>query len=199
MNTFNTFQSLSLNNSKKMTILPLNITPNLSNFLGYINVYNVDKTTYNYGFSCSLNQLIANYSNHNILFSPYVTNNIIFFNDSVTPIKWITSSLYQERNSNLMDIFLFQGNISNNTLHTAYGTTADNYKLQAFIYAFNSSYNLLSYITTPIDSTQGAFSLILDTTTLAGNIAHLQWGFIMSGFPVYVTQAGQQGSVIVGN
>jgi len=186
--------------------LPLNITSGLSNYLGFINVFELDKTTLVFGSSWSLttdvngNSLTANYVNNTISFTPMVvndSNSFWFVSPLYTPNKWIESNLFQERTINIKNQFIFTGSFRSNTLYTKYATPS-NYTVNAFIKAFNSDFSsLLASVTSPINQT-GNFNIQLDTTSLT-DIAYLQWGFTMNGFPVYPSEAGNQGSVIIGD
>jgi hypothetical protein len=47
-------------------------------------------------------------------------------------------------------------------------------------------------------NTLGNFEIQLDTTNIS-DISYIQWGFKMSGYPVYPSEAGNQGCVIIEN
>ena len=108
----------------------------------------------------------------------------------------MSCSLYQEKVSDLKQVFNFQGSFQTNTLTTSYGSN-NNYTIKAFITAFDNNYSILGNISSPLSQT-GNFSITLDTTNIV-NIKSLQWGFIMSGFPVYSSEKNQQGSVVIGD
>ena len=185
--------------------LPLNISPNLSNYLGYINVYELNKTTYVYGQSWPLknintqNSLTAIYINNTISFTPMVvndSNSFWFVSPLYTPNKWVVNELYQQRDIDIKNNFIFTGSFRSNTLYTKYANPS-NYTINAFIKAFDLNFALLNSVTSPINQT-GNFYIQLDTS-FETNIAHLQWGFTMNGYPVYPSEAGNQGSVIIGD
>jgi len=182
--------------------LPLNNSNNFtSTYIAYANIYNLDKVTYITGFPVGLKtangegvkgQLI---NGDTINFSPFTINdnNSFWFNSiggRYVPQKWAKCSLYQEINNNLLNNFNFKGNLNTNTLHTAYG---DNYIYKVFIIAFANK-NVLSSIYSQTDII-GNFNVSLDTTSLSGSITHLQWGFEMDGYPVYISETNNQGSV----
>jgi len=183
-------------------LLPLSNNTNFSsNYLTYVNMYNLDKTTYLYGFSYTLNNtgngegIKGKLINSNtIQFSPFITANTGFFNyngSQYVPAYWAKCNMYQQKDNNLIGQFTFQGNFNTNTLHTAYG---DNYSYKAFILAFNSDYSSTLSSSFSTININGNFSVSMDTTNLPG-IAHLQWGFEMDGYPVYLTEQNNQGSV----
>ena len=186
--------------------LPLNITPTLSDYLGFINVFELDKTTFVFPSGWPLttdvngNSLTANYLNNTILFTPMVVNdsNSFWFTSPLyTPNKWIVNELFQQREIDITNNFIFTGSFRSNTLYTKYANPS-NYTVNAFIKAYNSDFSsLLASVTSPINQT-GNFNIQLDTTLLT-NIGHLQWGFTMTGFPVYPSEAGNQGSAIIGD
>jgi hypothetical protein len=185
--------------------LPLSINPTLSNYLGYITVYQLDKTSRIFGSIYPLNNtatqdsLTAIYLNNTISFTPMVVNDsssFWFVSPLYTPNKWIVSDLYQQKTNDIKNQFIFTGSFRSNTLYTKYATPS-NYTVNAFIKAFNSDFSsLLASVTSPINQT-GNFNIQLDTTSLT-DIANLQWGFTMNGFPVYPSEKGNQGSVIIG-
>ena len=188
--------------------LPLNITPTLSNYKGYVNVYELNKTTYVFGSGWPLktnaagNSLTANYLNNTIQFTPMVvndSNSFWFVSPLYTPNKWIVNELYQETTLDMNNNNIFTGSFRSNTLYTKYAQTSNyNYTVNAFIKAYNSNFSSLLAIATSTINQTGNFYITLDTTTLT-NIGHLQWGFTMNGYPVYPTEAGNQGSVIIGD
>jgi hypothetical protein len=169
-------------------------------YFGYINGFQLDKTTYKPEASSwrYLSDLKAQLVNDNtIQFYPFVDSNpsnFILSGSQYIPQNWLQSSVYQERNYDLFHIFKFQGNFQTNTLHTSY---ADNYSAYAFIKAFDSWYNVIA-ISKSQENTLGNFDLTLDTTGMS-NIAHLQYGFEIDGYPVYIAEANNIGSVVVSN
>jgi len=184
-----------------MTIvnLPLNNNSQFSTtYNGYINVYALDKTSYVTGFPQQLSTLKGTLINNNtISFAPFVnsTNDAFWFkltNGKYVPQKWVNCSLYQQKDSDLNHFFNFQGNFQTNTLNTLYNS---NYTINAFIIAFDNSFSTLANTTSPLNQT-GNFSITLDTTNIV-NIAHLQWGFLMNGYPVYLSEANQQGFTLI--
>lgn len=186
-----------------MELLPLNNNNSFaSKYVGYINVYGLDKVTYVDGFPFLLDNrtgqgIKGQLINSNIIqFSPSVLNDAgsYWFNlygGKYVPQKWVKCSLYQQRNTNLVNTFNFKGNINTNTLRTDYG---DNYTYKVFILAFSADYSVLKSSNSQTD-VNGNFNISLDTTSLSGSIAHLQWGFEMDGYPVYLTERGRQGSI----
>jgi hypothetical protein len=183
--------------------LPLNNNSQFStNYNGYINVYGLDKTSYVTGFPQQLSTLKGTLTNNNtIKFTPFEnsTNNPYWFvlsNGKYVPQKWVSCSLYQEKVSDLKQVFNFQGSFQTNTLTTSYGSN-NNYTIKAFITAFDSNYSILRNISSPLSQT-GNFSITLDTTNIV-NINSLQWGLIMSGLPVHSSEKNQQGSVVIGD
>jgi hypothetical protein len=167
-------------------------------YLGYINGFQLDKTTYKSNASGAQNLLNLKgqlVNGNTIQFYPFVDSNVSNFiqnGGKYIPQNWLQSSLYQERGSDLQHIFKFQGNFQTNTMQTSY---TDNYNVYAFIKAFDSYYGIISISKSQVN-TLGNFDLILDTTSMT-NIAHLQYGFEIDGYPVYITEANNLGSVIV--
>lgn len=185
--------------------LPLNNTSNglfAATYSGYVIVFELDKVTYNFGFPYNLTYpngdgIKAILNTNTIVFSPFVTSDLQFFNTSTpgiyVPIKWIENSFFQNRTTELLNLFSFQGNFNNNTLHTSYGT---NYTCEAFIIVFDINFNVLARSNSSI--TNGNFNVTLDTTSIS-NVARIQWGFLMRGYPVYNTERGNQGSINIDN
>lgn len=185
-------------------ILSLNIDSTLSNYDAYVSVYQVNQTSYVYGESYPyLAPLSAVYENGTIVFKPLVLNdsNDFWFlggKPPYVPNKWINASLYQQINTNLNNNFIFKGKFISNTLHSVYSqSSSDDYTVNAYIYAFNSSYNIVASVYSPTNQT-GNFSIELDTTSMS-DIILIQWGFVMKGYPVYPTEAGNQGSAVIGD
>jgi len=183
--------------------LPLNNSASnfTSNYSAYVNAYNLDKVTYATGFPYILNDGNGNgikgqlINSNTIQFSPFTLNDsnnfwFIYSGGKYVPQKWVECNLYQERNSDLLDNFKFQCNLNTNTLRTVYG---ENYNYKVFIRAFDSGYNLLTSSDSLLNIS-GNFSISLNTTSYL-NTAHVQWGFQMNGYPVYVTETNNQGSV----
>jgi len=182
--------------------LPLNNSINFTNrYLGYINIYYLDKITYIFGSEFPLDNVDGNgikgqlINGNTIQFSPLTIidpNNFWFdyIGGQYVPQKWAKCSLYQEINSDLLHNFKFQGNLNTNTLHTDYG---DNYSYKVFILAFDLTYNLLASSYSQTDFI-GDFSISLDTSSYP-DTAYVQWGFEMDGYPVYITETNNQGSV----
>jgi hypothetical protein len=183
--------------------LPLNnsVAMFTSSYSAYVNVFELDKVTYVYGQAYDLfNTLNGNgikailNSPNTIRFSPFtiIDSSSFWFNQvggKYVPQKWVNNSFYQAITVGLQNVFIFQGNFNNNTLHTPYGT---NYTVKAFIIAFDSGFNVLANTYSPI--TNGNFKISLDTTSIS-NVARIQWGFEMSGYPVYVTETNDFGSI----
>lgn len=183
-------------------ILPINDNnTNLAGYSGYINIFDLSGN-YQSGRPVALKNnsetLTANYLNNYFISSkPTVTNRTQYFTltgGKYIPQNLFESTLYQQKNTDLFRNFIFNGTIVNNTLHTDYTRP---YTFQAFIKAFNSGFGLLSIVYSPIDLV-GNFSIQLNTTSLT-NIAYLQWGFVTNGYPVYTTEANNQGSVTITN
>ena len=185
-------------------ILPINIkNTNLVGYSGYINIFDLSG---NYqsgrGISLTLNNgesLTANYSNNYLIVSkPTVTNRVEYFTNMsgvYVPKNLFESNLYQQKNTDLLHNFIFNGIIVNNSLHTDY---TNPYTFQAFIRAFNSNFSsLLGSVFSPVNQL-GNFSIQFDATSIP-NIAHIEWGFVMNGYPVYTTEAGNQGLVTIMN
>jgi hypothetical protein len=181
--------------------LPLNNSGTFSNnYITYVNVYTNQGGALIVGFPTELSnpdgtgiKAILQISN-TIQFSPFTLADSGSFwfrqiNGLYVPLRWVENNLYQERNYDTRGNFTFQGNINTNTLHTIYGT---NYTVSVFIKALDSNYQPIVMTSVPI--TSGNFNLTLDTTNVS-NIFLLQWGFAMQGYPVYVTETNNQGSI----
>jgi hypothetical protein len=197
-----------------MIELPLNnyLTTFAYSYLGYVNVYETCDTNLIFGSDWGLkstyfnkSSLTADLSGNNIIFSPTIVedeNNFWFIKDETgnyVPQKRVITTLYQQSTTNINDIFEFKGNIVSNTLQTKYGSVE--YTINAFIGGYkkdlSGNFILLDEVNSPLDNL-GDFAIQLDTTN-SSDITHLQWGFKISGYPVYSSEAGSQGSVTIGS
>lgn len=180
--------------------LPLNNNSQFaSKYNGYRTLFANNKTTWERGDSKILGEIKGQILNSNtIQFSPCLESDASYFDyyastNMFIPRKWAKSSLYQQRDSDLKNIFNFRGNFMTNTLNIVF--QGGGYKINAFIIAFDSGYNVIGTTTSPVD-TIGNFNLSLDTTQMS-NVAHVQWGFQMEGHPVSTLDTNQPGSVLI--
>ena len=198
-----------------MQKLPLNLfLPTFSReYWGFVRVFE----TYNTNCIMSENwdlksvgdnksSLTADLSGNSIVFSPLIvddSNNYWFIkdeNDNYVPQKQVITILYQEMKKDLNNIFSFAGKFESNTLKTKYEIP---YTIWAFIAAYNKvpvypgKLNLIHEVTSEIN-TLGNFDIQIDLSEFT-DITHIQWGFKMSGHPVYPTESGNQGCVIITN
>ena len=198
-----------------MQKLPLNLfLPTFSReYWGFVRVFE----TYNTNCIMSENwdlksvgdnksSLTADLSGNSIVFSPLIvddSNNYWFIkdeNDNYVPQKQVITILYQEMKKDLNNIFSFAGKFESNTLKTKYEIP---YTISAFIAAYNKvpvypgKLNLIHEVTSEIN-TLGNFDIQIDLSEFT-DITHIQWGFKMSGHPVYPTESGNQGCVVITN
>ena len=198
-----------------MQKLPLNLfLPTFSReYWGFVRVFE----TYNTNCIMSENwdlksvgdnksSLTADLSGNSIVFSPLIvddSNNYWFIkdeNDNYVPQKQVITILYQEMKKDLNNIFSFAGKFESNTLKTKYEIP---YTISAFIASYNKApvypgkLNLIHEVTSEIN-TLGNFDIQIDLSEFT-DITHIQWGFKMSGHPVYPTESGNQGCVIITN
>ena len=150
--------------------------------------------------------LTADLSGNSIVFTPTIvddSNDFWFIKNesgNYVPQKQVITTLYQEIHTDSNNTFFFTGNIESNTLKTNYDIP---YTISAFIAAYYKvpgypgKLNLIHEVTSEIN-TLGNFEIQMDVSQFA-DITHLQWGFKMSGYPVYPTESGNQGCVIVTN
>jgi hypothetical protein len=148
--------------------------------------------------------LTADLSGNSIVFSPIIvddSNNFWFIKDeseNYVPQKRVITILYQEIKTDINNNFSFAGNIESNTLKTKYEIP---YTISAFIAAYYKvpgypgKLNLIHEVNSEIN-TLGNFDIQIDISGFT-NTTHLQWGFKMSGYPVYPTESGNQGCVII--
>jgi hypothetical protein len=197
-----------------MIYLPLSnyLTTFTSNYLGSVNIYEINNTDYVFGSDWGLkptqnnkSSLTADLSGNSIVFSPTIVedDNIYWFmkdnNGDYIPQKRAITSLYQSYTLNLNNVFAFKAKISEITLNTKY--SSENYAIHAFITAYekDESGNLITLgnIFSQVNSL-GNFEIQLDTTNMS-SITHIHWGFKISGYPVYPSESGNQGYVIIEN
>jgi hypothetical protein len=99
----------------------------------------------------------------------------------------------------LNNIFEFKGSFNEITLNTKYEPIQ--YTINAFIGAYekdmSGNFIPLQETNSEINSL-GNFAIQLDTTNLL-TTTHLQWGFKIAGYPIYPSESGNQGSVIIGS
>jgi hypothetical protein len=198
-----------------MQKLPLNLfLPTFSReYWGFVRVFE----TYNTDSIMSENwdlkpvgdnksSLTADLSGNSIVFSPTIvddSNDFWFIKDergNYVPQKQLITTLYQEIQTDSSNNFSFTANIKSNTLKTIYEIP---YTISAFITAYYKvpgypgKLNLIHEVSSEIN-TLGNFDLQMDVSQFS-DITHLQWGFRMSGYPVYPSESGNQGSVIITN
>ena len=198
-----------------MQKLPLNLfLPTFSReYWGFVRVFE----TYNTDSIMSENwdmkpvgdnksSLTADLSGNSIVFSPTIvddSNDFWFIKDeggNYVPQKQLITTLYQEIQTDSSTNFSFTANIESNTLKTTYEIP---YTMSAFITAYYKvpgypgKLNLIHEVSSEIN-TLGNFDLQMDVSQFS-DITHLQWGFKMSGYPVYPSESGNQGSVIITN
>lgn len=198
-----------------MINLPLNnnLITFTNSYSGSVNIYEKNNTTHVFGNSWGLkptetnkSSLTADLSGSNsIIFSPTIVeddNSFWFIKDehgNYVPQKRFITTLHQSYRSNLNNIFEFKAKISEITLKTNYDS--ENYNINAFIGAYEKDAlgNIIKLAETfsPVN-TLGNFELELDTTSIT-NISYIQWGFKMSGYPVYPSESGNQGCVKIDN
>jgi len=181
----------------------------------YVNIY--DASTNNYIFNITDFPLntpdgvgIKGKVNENnqIQFSPFTLGDIggwfILQGGNYVPQRYGEFSMFQQvnaasqtDNSQLKKHFRFQAIIDSNSLTTKYGDGSHNYTVRAFIKAFTADYgeNILVF-SNPL--TTGYFSIEMNTTEFS-NVAHLQWGFEMDGYPVYLSETNQVGYITISN
>ena len=195
-----------------MIKLPLNnnLSTFLATYLGYLDVYEISDTNVIFGSNWRLkptkdnkSSLTADLSGNTIVFSPTIVeddNSFWFIKDeegNYIPKKRLVTSLYQQTSTHLNNIFEFKGCFKEIKLHTNYENLK--YSINAFISAYKKDTSgnliLLDEITSDVD-VLGDFIIQLDTNPL-DNISNLQWGFRISGYPVYPTEEGNQGFVII--
>ena len=150
--------------------------------------------------------LTADLSGNSIVFSPLIvddSNNYWFIkdeSDNYVPQKQVITILYQEMKKDFNNNFSFAGNFESNTLKTKYEIP---YTISAFIAAYNKvpvypgKLNLIHEVHSQVNAL-GNFDIQIDVSEFT-DITHLQWGFKMSGYPVYPTESGNQGCVIITN
>ena len=138
-----------------------------------------------------LAESVAN-NNNTVTCTPlYIDNNNQdhWVNDT-TPKIVLKSYLVQTQTTNLRNNFTFSGDIFSNTLVNPYTSLAthkyNTFEFQAIIIAYNSSGTVLGSILSSQLNTGDQFSVSLDTkTTTFTTIAKLQWGFVLTGFPIH--------------
>ena len=150
--------------------------------------------------------LTADLSGNSIVFSPLIvddSNDYWFIkdeSDNYVPQKQVITTLYQEMKKDFNNNFSFAGNFESNTLKTKYEIP---YTISAFIAAYNKvpvypgKLNLIHEVHSQVNAL-GNFDIQIDVSEFT-DITHLQWGFKMSGYPVYPTESGNQGCVIITN
>ena len=196
-----------------MQKLPLNLfLPTFSrDYWGFVRVFE----TYNTDLIMSENwdlkpigdnksSLTADLSGNSIVFSPLIvddSNDYWFIKDeseNYVPQKQIITTLYQEIPTDFNNNFSFAGTFKSNTLKTKYEIP---YTISAFIAAYNKvpvypgKLNLIHEVHSEVN-VLGNFDIQMDVSQFTA-ITHLQWGFKMSGYPVYPSESGNQGSVII--
>jgi hypothetical protein len=196
-----------------MQKLPLNLfLPTFSrDYRGFVSVFE----TYNTDLIISENwdlkpvgdnksSLTADLSGNSIVFSPLIvddSNDFWFIKDesgNYVPQKQVITTLYQETKTGFYNIFSFAGKFESNTLKTKYKIP---YTISAFIAAYYKvpgypgKLNLIHEEHSEVN-TLGNFDIQIDISDFT-DTTHLQWGFKMSGYPVYPTESENQGCVII--
>jgi len=182
-------------------------------YWGYVSVFETNNTNLIESQNWDLkpvgdnkSSLTADLSGNSIVFSPLIvddSNNYWFIkdeSDNYVPQKQVITILYQEMKKDLNNIFSFAGKFESNTLKTKYGIP---YTISAFIAAYNKvpvypgKLNLIHEVHSEVNAL-GNFDIQIDLSDFT-DITHIQWGFKMSGHPVYPTESGNQGCVIITN
>ena len=182
-------------------------------YWGYVTVFETNNTNIIESQNWDLkpvgdnkSSLTADLSGNSIVFSPLIvddSNDYWFIKDesgNYVPQKQIITILYQEMKKDFNNNFSFAGNFESNTLKTKYEIP---YTISAFIAAYYKvpgypgKLNLIHEVHSEVN-TLGNFDIQIDVSEFT-DITHLQWGFKMSGYPVYPTESGNQGCVIITN
>ena len=182
-------------------------------YWGYVTVFETNNTNIIESQNWDLkpvgdnkSSLTADLSGNSIVFSPLIvddSNDYWFIKDengNYVPQKQIITILYQEMKKDFNNNFSFAGNFESNTLKTKYEIP---YTISAFIAAYNKvpvypgKLNLIHEVHSQVNAL-GNFDIQIDVSEFT-DITHLQWGFKMSGYPVYPTESGNQGCVIIAN
>jgi len=180
-------------------------------YWGYVTVFETNNTNIIESQNWDLksvgdnkSSLTADLSGNSIVFSPLIvddSNDYWFIkdeSDNYVPQKQVITTLYQEMKKDFNNNFSFAGNFKSNTLKTKYEIP---YTISAFIAAYykESGYpgklNLIHEVHSEVNAL-GNFDIQIDLSEFT-DITHLQWGFKMSGYPVYPSESGNQGSVII--
>ena len=182
-------------------------------YWGYVTVFETNNTNIIESQNWDLkpvgdnkSSLTADLSGNSIVFSPLIvddSNDYWFIKDesgNYVPQKQIITILYQEMKKDFNNNFSFAGNFKSNTLKTKYEIP---YTISAFIAAYNKvpvypgKLNLIHEVHSEVNAL-GNFDIQIDLSDFT-DITHIQWGFKMSGHPVYPTESGNQGCVIITN
>ena len=182
-------------------------------YWGYVTVFETNNTNIIESQNWDLkpvgdnkSSLTADLSGNSIVFSPLIvddSNDYWFIKDesgNYVPQKQIITILYQEMKKDFNNNFSFAGNFESNTLKTKYEIP---YTISAFIAAYYKvpgypgKLNLIHEVHSQVNAL-GNFDIQIDVSEFT-DITHLQWGFKMSGYPVYPTESGNQGCVIITN
>ena len=182
-------------------------------YWGYVTVFETNNTNIIESQNWDLkpvgdnkSSLTADLSGNSIVFSPLIvddSNDYWFIkdeSDNYVPQKQVITTLYQEMKKDFNNNFSFAGNFESNTLKTKYEIP---YTISAFIAAYNivpvypGKLNLIHEVHSQVNAL-GNFDIQIDVSEFT-DITHLQWGFKMSGYPVYPTESGNQGCVIITN
>ena len=182
-------------------------------YWGYVTVFETNNTNIIESQNWDLkpvgdnkSSLTADLSGNSIVFSPLIvddSNDYWFIkdeSDNYVPQKQVVTILYQEMKKDFNNNFSFAGNFESNTLKTKYEIP---YTISAFIAAYNKvpvypgKLNLIHEVHSQVNAL-GNFDIQIDVSEFT-DITHLQWGFKMSGYPVYPTESGNQGCVIITN
>jgi hypothetical protein len=182
-------------------------------YWGYVSVFETNNTNLIESQNWDLkpvgdnkSSLTADLSGNSIVFSPLIvndSNDFWFIKDesgNYVPQKQVITILYQEMKKDFNNNFSFAGKFESNTLKTKYEIP---YTISAFIATYNKApvypgkLNLIHEVRSEVN-TLGNFDIQIDVSAFT-DITHLQWGFKMSGYPVYPTESGNQGCVIITN
>ena len=185
----------------------------LIDYRGYVNIFETNNTDCVMSENWDLKpvgdnktSLTADLSGNSIVFSPLIvddSNDYWFIKDeseNYVPQKQVITTLYQELKNDLNNNFSFAGNFESNTLKTKYEIP---YTISAFIAGYYKvpvypgKLNLIHEVHSQVNAL-GNFDIQIDFSEFT-DITHLQWGFKMSGYPVYPTESGNQGCVIITN
>lgn len=180
--------------------------------LGFMNVFELDGTTFVFGSPWGFNDLVAQYSGAELTLSPNTISdtNVFWYNcpDGVDPVDGQGDGLLDDcgqpgaSGNKIMEAVSYaevlDGSLAGTTVNFSFEVVSSSltseHAVAAFIRDFAPDFSSSNQTVVPLPG-PGSYSLTLDT--INDPARPVQYGFIMRGPNVWVTDVGPFGSMVI--